>query len=136
MRPPSPQVTDVLVDVHYLSPPTRQLARPPTLVLVFLLSAFLLPTLYLHSTLVLRRESLMKEYVWALHDFIPQISDEVPFAAGERIEVVEKDDLYQDGWWKVSSRRPRFRLSLPPLGSPPAHSPPRPRSIEHRCMRL
>ena len=47
----------------------------------------------------------MKEYVWALHDFIPQISDEVPFRAGDRIEVVEKDDLYGDGWWQVSCLR-------------------------------
>ncbi|KAL1702427.1 hypothetical protein EV121DRAFT_281858 [Schizophyllum commune] len=42
----------------------------------------------------------MSEYVYALHDFIPENDDEIDFKAGERIEVVEKDDLYGDGWWK------------------------------------
>ncbi|KAL0570916.1 hypothetical protein V5O48_011042 [Marasmius crinis-equi] len=39
-------------------------------------------------------------YVWALHDFHPENHDEVAFKAGECIEVVEKDELYGDGWWK------------------------------------
>ena len=43
----------------------------------------------------------MPEYVYALHDFIPEHEDEVTFYAGERIEVVEKDDMYGDGWWHV-----------------------------------
>ncbi|EPQ58889.1 hypothetical protein GLOTRDRAFT_135903 [Gloeophyllum trabeum ATCC 11539] len=42
----------------------------------------------------------MPEYVYALHDFAPEHDDEVPFRAGERIEVLEKDDLYGDGWWQ------------------------------------
>ena len=46
----------------------------------------------------------MVEYVYALHDFTPENPDEVPFKAGEKIEVVEKDELYQDGWWQVSTR--------------------------------
>ncbi len=44
----------------------------------------------------------MHEYVYALHDFTPENPDEVTFKAGEKIEVVEKDDVYQDGWWQVS----------------------------------
>jgi Variant SH3 domain len=44
----------------------------------------------------------MPDYVYALHDFQPENEDEVDFRAGERIEVVEKDDLYGDGWWQVS----------------------------------
>lgn len=44
----------------------------------------------------------MPEYVYALHDFTPENPDEVPFKAGDKIEVVEKDELYQDGWWQVS----------------------------------
>jgi hypothetical protein len=28
--------------------------------------------------------------------------DEISFAAGEPIVVLEKDELYNDGWWKVS----------------------------------
>jgi hypothetical protein len=43
----------------------------------------------------------MVEYVYARHDFIPEHEDEVGFRAGERIEVVERDDLYGDGWWQV-----------------------------------
>jgi hypothetical protein len=42
----------------------------------------------------------MPEYVYALHDFLPEHEDEVSFHTGERIEVVEKDDLYGDGWWR------------------------------------
>lgn len=43
----------------------------------------------------------MPEYVYALHDFLPEHEDEVTFHVGERIEVVEKDDMYGDGWWQV-----------------------------------
>lgn len=43
----------------------------------------------------------MPEYVYALHDFTPEHEDEVPFRAGERIEVIEKDDQFGDGWWQV-----------------------------------
>ncbi|KAF8652266.1 hypothetical protein AX16_004482 [Volvariella volvacea WC 439] len=42
----------------------------------------------------------MPEYVYALHDFLPEHEDELPFRAGERIEVLERDDMYGDGWWK------------------------------------
>jgi len=42
----------------------------------------------------------MPEYVYALHDFLPEHEDEVTFHVGERIEVVEKDDMYGDGWWQ------------------------------------
>lgn len=44
----------------------------------------------------------MPEFVYALHDFVPENEDELTFKAGERIEVIEKDDQYQDGWWQVS----------------------------------
>ena len=44
----------------------------------------------------------MPEYVYALHDFQAEHEDEVSFRAGERIEVLEKDDQYGDGWWQVS----------------------------------
>ena len=48
----------------------------------------------------------MLEYVYARHDFIPEHDDEISFRAGDRIEVVEKDEQYGDGWWKVCSRSP------------------------------
>ncbi len=41
------------------------------------------------------------EYVWVLHEFKPQEADELPLKAGDRVAVIEKDDVYQDGWWKV-----------------------------------
>lgn len=46
----------------------------------------------------------MPEYVYALHDFLPEHEDEVSFLAGERIEVVEKDDQFGDGWWQVCNK--------------------------------
>ena len=45
----------------------------------------------------------MPDYVYALHDFAPENPDEVSFKVGDRIEVVEKDELYGDGWWHVST---------------------------------
>ena len=45
----------------------------------------------------------MPEYVYAVHDFSPEHEDEIEFRAGDRIEVIEKDDMYGDGWWQVST---------------------------------
>jgi hypothetical protein len=45
----------------------------------------------------------MVEFVYARHDFIPEHDDEVSFHAGDRIEVLEKDEQYADGWWLVRS---------------------------------
>ncbi|KAH7887418.1 hypothetical protein F5I97DRAFT_1860224 [Phlebopus sp. FC_14] len=42
----------------------------------------------------------MPEYVYALHDFQPEHEDEIAFRAGQPIEVLEKDDQYNDGWWQ------------------------------------
>lgn len=47
----------------------------------------------------------MPEYVYALFDFAPENPDELYFKAGDRIEVLEKDDVYSDGWWQVSPLR-------------------------------
>lgn len=52
----------------------------------------------------------MPKYVYALHDFTPENPDEVSFKVGERIEVIEKDDLYGDGWWQVSLFRSGRRV--------------------------
>ena len=61
----------------------------------------------------------MPDYVYGLHDFEPEHEDEVPFKQGEPIEVIEKDDLYSDGWWQVRARLlspylswPRIRIRL------------------------
>ncbi|KAJ6565996.1 hypothetical protein B0H10DRAFT_2112103 [Mycena sp. CBHHK59/15] len=59
----------------------------------------------------------MPEYVYALHDFLPEHEDEVSFHTGERIEVVEKDDLYGDGWWQ--GRNLAGKHPLRPLAEEP-----------------
>ncbi|KAI1795003.1 hypothetical protein LXA43DRAFT_993043 [Ganoderma leucocontextum] len=55
---------------------------------------------------------MMPDYVYALHDFAPENPDEVSFKIGDRIEVVEKDELYGDGWWQ--GRNPAGRVGLFP----------------------
>jgi len=72
----------------------------------------------------------MVDYVYARHDFIPEHEDEIAFRAGERIEVLLRDDLYSDGWWEVRSlssslSTPRF-ASLSPRSSIPFPTQPRP----------
>jgi len=47
----------------------------------------------------------MPEYVYALFDFVPENPDEIHFKAGDRVEVIERDDVYSDGWWQVSPLR-------------------------------
>ncbi|CAG8454815.1 12551_t:CDS:10 [Ambispora gerdemannii] len=41
------------------------------------------------------------ETVYALHTFQAENPDEVPFEAGEPIVVLEKDDMFGDGWWQA-----------------------------------
>ena len=53
----------------------------------------------------------MPEYVYALFDFDSESPEDIQFKVGERIEVVKKDEDYDDGWWEVSSSSDR-------LGSP------------------
>jgi hypothetical protein len=40
--------------------------------------------------------------VKAVHTFVAEHGDELEFQAGELIEVLEKDDAFGDGWWRVS----------------------------------
>ncbi|CAG8777661.1 21357_t:CDS:1, partial [Racocetra persica] len=40
------------------------------------------------------------EVVYAIHPFKAESEDEVSFEFGEPIIVLEKDELYGDGWWK------------------------------------
>lgn len=42
------------------------------------------------------------ETVYAIHHFEAENPDEIAFAVGEPIIVLEKDDGYNDGWWQVS----------------------------------
>jgi hypothetical protein len=40
--------------------------------------------------------------VKAIHTFTAEHGDELEFKAGENIEVLEKDEAFGDGWWRVS----------------------------------
>jgi hypothetical protein len=40
--------------------------------------------------------------VTAVHTFVAEHGDELEFSAGEPIEVIERDDDFGDGWWRVS----------------------------------
>ncbi|KAL1413569.1 hypothetical protein Q8F55_001343 [Vanrija albida] len=42
----------------------------------------------------------MPVFVTAIHTFVAEHGDELEFSAGEKIEVLEKDDAFGDGWWK------------------------------------
>ncbi|KAG0264207.1 polar growth protein [Mortierella polycephala] len=42
----------------------------------------------------------MVETVWAIHNFEAEAEDEISFHIGEPIIVLQKDELYQDGWWE------------------------------------
>lgn len=44
---------------------------------------------------------MMPEFVTALHDFVAEDEEDLPFRSGDRIEVIEKDGSYDDAWWKV-----------------------------------
>lgn len=47
--------------------------------------------------------------LWALHSFEAENDDELGFNAGERIILLERDDLYGDGWFQVSPALPCAR---------------------------
>ncbi|THH29883.1 hypothetical protein EUX98_g4312 [Antrodiella citrinella] len=63
----------------------------------------------------------MPDFVWALHDFVPENPDEIPFKVGEKIEILERDDLYQDGWWQ--GRNPQGVAGLFPKSYTAEHPP-------------
>jgi hypothetical protein len=44
---------------------------------------------------------VMTEFVTALRDFVAEDEEDLPFRAGDRIEIIEKDYSYDDGWWTV-----------------------------------
>ncbi|KZT70289.1 hypothetical protein DAEQUDRAFT_810744 [Daedalea quercina L-15889] len=68
----------------------------------------------------------MPEYVYALHEFTPENPDEVPLKVGDKVEIVEKDDLYGDGWWK--GRNPAGDVGL----FPQSYTSPTPPSVSSR----
>ena len=81
----------------------------------------------------------MVEYVYARHDFAPEHDDEISFRAGERIEVIARDDQFSDGWWEVRSfssslSAPRLRPSPLPRSSIPFPTQPRPHGVLEATM--
>ncbi|KAI1309708.1 polar growth protein [Mortierella claussenii] len=47
----------------------------------------------------------MPDTVWAIHNFEAEAADEISFHIGEPITVIQRDDLYQDGWWEGTNVR-------------------------------
>ncbi|KAF9343508.1 polar growth protein, partial [Mortierella sp. AD094] len=47
----------------------------------------------------------MPETVYAIHNFEAEADDEISFHIGEAIIVLQKDDIYQDGWWEGTNVR-------------------------------
>ena len=41
--------------------------------------------------------------VRAIHTFVAEHGDELDFHAGDHIVVLEKDEAFGDGWWRVST---------------------------------
>lgn len=48
------------------------------------------------------------ETVYAVHNFEAENDDELSFQIGEKVFVIQKDDGFGDGWWKVYA----FRLFI------------------------
>ncbi|KAF8524552.1 hypothetical protein BU17DRAFT_42692 [Hysterangium stoloniferum] len=77
----------------------------------------------------------MTEYVYALHDFTPEHEDEISFKSGERIEIIERDDQYGDGWWQ--GRNLSGKVGLFPQSYTSANAPmdelqtPTPATLQH-----
>lgn len=42
------------------------------------------------------------ETVYAIQNFEAENDDELTFHIGEPITVIQKDDGFNDGWWKVN----------------------------------
>ncbi|KAG6373739.1 hypothetical protein JVT61DRAFT_5879 [Boletus reticuloceps] len=64
----------------------------------------------------------MPQYVFALHNFVPEHEDEIAFEAGQAIEVIEKDDQYNDGWWQ--GRNIAGKIGLFPQSYATSSAPP------------
>ncbi|KAF8308946.1 hypothetical protein DL93DRAFT_2100337 [Clavulina sp. PMI_390] len=64
------------------------------------------------------------DYVWGKYSFTAEMTDELEFKKGERIMVLEKDEDFQDGWWKGKNEMgnsgifPRdYTTNVPPEGA-------------------
>ncbi|KAI0236902.1 hypothetical protein L0F63_001214 [Massospora cicadina] len=57
------------------------------------------------------------EVVYAIHNFEASVEDEISLVAGEAILVIEKDELYNDGWWQGGIRGGDFISTVNPQPS-------------------
>ena len=53
----------------------------------------------------------------AIHDFIARSDDELSLAKGDRIELIERDDEFGDGWF-LGRHMNNARTGLFPEGTP------------------
>ncbi|KAI8820243.1 uncharacterized protein EV422DRAFT_84444 [Fimicolochytrium jonesii] len=67
--------------------------------------------------------------VYGSHRFLPEEEDEINFEVGEAIVVMERDELYSDGWWKGRNRAgktglfPKNFVSYEPPTAKPGTAP-------------
>lgn len=48
---------------------------------------------------IARDEALPGSILLVVHDFVARSSDEISLAKGDRIELIERDDEFGDGWF-------------------------------------
>lgn len=63
---------------------------------------------------------------YGLYPFVAENEDEISFQPGEKIEILEQDDQYGDGWWQVCLSLLSSRVELAwgaSLGVPGAGRP-------------
>ncbi|CAG8450047.1 14009_t:CDS:2 [Funneliformis caledonium] len=71
------------------------------------------------------------EKVYAIYSFLADCDEELDFKYGEPIIVLEKDEMYGDGWWK--GRNIRGRVGLFPMNYTSNDNPRDP--LEHKNLR-
>lgn len=66
------------------------------------MAPLLQPLAFVRPLSVHERTVSMPDRCWAKFEFVAENEDELYFAVGEQIEILERDDAYGDGWWRVS----------------------------------
>ncbi|KAI8147658.1 hypothetical protein BJV82DRAFT_664884 [Fennellomyces sp. T-0311] len=69
------------------------------------------------------------EIVYATHDFVAENEDEIPLKKGEAVYVIEKDEDFQDGWWR--GRNAHGEIGLFPMNYISLAAP-KPSSLEQK----
>ncbi|KAI8905313.1 hypothetical protein DFJ77DRAFT_215641 [Powellomyces hirtus] len=74
--------------------------------------------------------------VYGRHNFVAEEEDEITFAAADPVVVLERDELYSDGWWRGRNRQGHvglFPKNFIAFDPPSKTSPPQPKqtSADH-----